>query len=315
MESFDLKLFARSEWVKKCAAALEFDDCRVAKADFLEDEARFLEQWLSKQKHGEMAYLENHFDKRTDPRKLVDGAKSVIVLTLNYYPEKKQRNDAPQISKYAYGRDYHKVIRKRLNKLLIQLNEQFGAVEGRGFVDSAPVMEKAWAQRAGIGWMGKHTNILTKQRGSFYFLAVLIVDIELATDHPVTDHCGECTACIDACPTNAIEEAYQLDASKCISYFTIELKDEVLPKSYHGKFQNWMFGCDICQDVCPWNRFSEPHTTSDFVARKELLSMDQSAWEHLSNDEFEKLFSGSAVRRTKYQGLMRNIKFLSPLEG
>jgi len=311
MEAFDLKLQTRSEWVKTTAVELGFLDCRIAKAGKLEEEEPFLEQWLKEKKNGSMSYLEENFEKRLDPRKLEDGAKSVIVLSLNYYSDEKQHAGAPKISKYAYGRDYHKVIKKRLKQFLYLLNEQFGEVNGRGFVDSAPVMEKAWARKSGIGWMGKHTNVITKYEGSFYFLAVLIVDIDLASDDPQSDHCGTCTACIDACPTDAIIAPYVLDASKCISYFTIELKDAQLPTQFQGKFNNWMFGCDICQDVCPWNRFSKRHKVEDFNPNPQLLGSDKKDWENLTEEKFEEIFTGSAVKRTKYSGLMRNIKFLS----
>ena len=311
MEAFDLKLQTRSEWVRTKAIELGFLDCRIAKASKLEEEEKFLENWLKERRNGSMSYLEVNFEKRLDPRKLVDGAKSVIVLSMNYYSDFTQSESAPKISKYAYGRDYHKVIKKRLKQFLFLLNEQFGEVDGRGFVDSAPVMEKAWARRSGLGWMGKHTNIITKHEGSFYFLAVLIVDIELAADYPQTDHCGTCTACIDACPTDAIVAPYVLDASKCISYFTIELKDAQLPSEYKGKFNNWMFGCDICQDVCPWNRFSKQHEEEEFYPHPELLDTDKKAWDNLTEEKFQELFSGSAVKRTKYSGLVRNIKFLN----
>ena len=311
MEAFDLKLQARSEWVKSTALSMGFLDCRIAKAARLEQEEVFLEKWLRDQKHGGMDYLSNHFDLRVDPRKLVPGAKSVIVLSMNYYPEAFLSDEGPKLSKYAYGRDYHKVIKKRLKEFLVRIEEQFGEVQGRGFVDSAPVMEKAWATRAGIGWMGKHTNVLSKQRGSFYFLAVLITDLELASDEHVADHCGSCTACIDACPTDAIVAPYVLDASKCISYFTIELKDADLPAEFSGKFNDWMFGCDICQDVCPWNRFSRPHQTEEFLPKQALREMDRKDWERLEEEKFDALFEGSAVKRTKYTGLMRNIRFLN----
>ncbi|NQV53411.1 MAG: tRNA epoxyqueuosine(34) reductase QueG [Flavobacteriales bacterium] len=311
MEAFDLKLQARSEWVKSTARAMGFLDCRIAKAARLEQEEAFLEKWLRDQKHGGMDYMSKHFDLRVDPRKLVPGAKSVIVLSMNYFPEEALSDQGPKLSKYAYGRDYHKVIKKRLKEFLFRMEEQFGEVQGRGFVDSAPVMEKAWATRAGIGWMGKHTNVLSKQKGSFYFLAVLITDLELASDGPVTDHCGSCTACIDACPTDAIVAPYVLDGSKCISYFTIELKDADLPTEFAGKFNDWMFGCDICQDVCPWNRFSQPHQTEEFLPKQALQEMDRKDWERLEEEEFDVLFEGSAVKRTKYSGLMRNIRFLN----
>ncbi|MEQ9188236.1 MAG: tRNA epoxyqueuosine(34) reductase QueG [Cryomorphaceae bacterium] len=311
MEAFDLKLQARSEWVRNTALSLGFLDCKMAKADRLEQEEAFLEQWLSEQKHGEMDYMSKHFDLRVDPRKLVPGAKSVIVLSVNYYPDEVLSGEGPKLSKYAYGRDYHKVIKKKLKKLLHLMDEQFGEIQGRGFVDSAPVMEKAWAKRAGIGWVGKHSNVLTKQKGSFFFLAVLITDLELASDGPVADHCGSCTACIDACPTEAIVAPYVLDGSKCISYFTIELKDNALPSEFSGKFNDWMFGCDICQDVCPWNRFSKPHQEEAFHPKQGLKEMDREAWERLEEDKFNELFEGSAVKRTKYRGLMRNIQFLN----
>jgi len=311
MEAFDLTRQARSEWVKSTASAMGLMDCRIARAERLETEERFLEDWLSRGFHGKMDYLEGHFDLRVDPRKLVPGAKSVIVLTMNYFPEEELELEAPKLSKYAYGRDYHKVIKKRLKSFLAQIREQFGEVQGRGFVDSAPVMEKAWAKKAGVGWMGKHTNILSKQKGSFYFLAVLITDLDLASDGPVTDHCGSCTACIDACPTDAIVEPYVLDASKCISYFTIELKDRELPSEFQGKFNDWMFGCDICQDVCPWNRFSKPHQEDAFHPKEALKGMDLEQWSKIEEDKFNELFEGSAVKRTKYSGLKRNIRFLN----
>lgn len=307
----DLKRIARSEQVKQIAESLGFLDCRIAQATKLEDEAVLLEEWLGKGFHGKMSYMENHFDLRTDPQKLVPGAKSVIVLTKNYFTEKEQDPSAPKLSKYAYGDDYHKVIRKQLKHFLNEINEQIGECNGRGFVDSAPVMEKAWAKRSGIGWMGKHTNILTKGKGSFFFLAVLIVDMDLSEDEPVSDHCGECTACIDACPTDAIVAPYLLDASKCISYFTIELKDSESPDQFKGKFQDWMFGCDICQDVCPWNRFSKNHSEPRFQPSHGLLEMDRADWNHLSEEKFEEVFGRSAVKRTKYSGLIRNINFLN----
>lgn len=311
MTSSDLLLEARSATVKSLARELGFMDCRLAQAERLDREADFLEKWLSLGYHGKMGYMENHFTKRVDPRALVPGARSVIVLSYNYYPAAKQNPDAPQISKYAYGQDYHKVIKGKLKTFLSTLNERFGEVHGRGFVDSAPVLEKAWAARSGLGWMGKHTNVLSKQKGSFFFLAVLIVDLELAADDAVKDHCGSCTACIHACPTDAIVDPYMLDASKCISYFTIELRDNELPKEHEGQFQNWMFGCDICQDVCPWNRFSKPHNEPAFEPHQELLDMSKSDWEALKLEQFEVLFSKSAVKRTGYRGLTRNIRFLA----
>jgi len=302
----------RTKLIKAEAKRLGFLDCKVAKAEFLENEAAQLENWLNKNMHGQMGYMANHFDKRLDPRKLVVGAKSVVSLSYNYYTDQAQKDPtAPKISKYAYGRDYHKVLKKKLKALMAFISDEIGEVSGRAFVDSAPVMDKAWAQKSGIGWMGKHSNILSKQVGSFYFLAELIIDLDLVPDGPVTDHCGKCSACIDACPTGAIIKPYVVDGSKCISYFTIELKDEIFPKEYHGKFDNWMFGCDVCQQVCPWNRFSTEHTEPDFKPQADLLNLKKSEWLELTEDVFDKLFNGTPVKRTKYEGLKRNINFLS----
>ncbi|MEJ6681567.1 MAG: tRNA epoxyqueuosine(34) reductase QueG [Flavobacteriales bacterium] len=302
----------RTDLIRTEAKRLGFMECRISKAGFLEEEAPRLEEWLANGSHGKMAYMENHFDKRLDPTKLVEGAKSVISLSLNYYSSE-TRSDiaAPKISMYAYGRDYHKVIKSKLKALISYIHEEIGEVGGRAFVDSAPVMDKAWAVKSGIGWMGKHSNVLSKKTGSFYFLSELILDLELTADSPVSDHCGKCTACIDACPTGAIIKPYVVDGSRCISYFTIELKDEIFPKEYHGKFDDWMFGCDICQEVCPWNRFSKEHKEPDFYPHKDLLNMNRAEWEELTEDVFQELFKGSAVKRTKYQGLKRNIGFLS----
>ena len=302
----------RTDLIKTEAKRLGFMDCRISKAGFLEEEAPRLEEWLANGSHGKMSYMENHFDKRLDPTKLVEGAKAVISLSLNYYStETRSDIDAPKISMYAYGRDYHKVIKAKLKALINYIHEEIGEVGGRAFVDSAPVMDKAWAVKSGIGWMGKHSNVLSKKTGSFYFISELILDLELSADSPVTDHCGKCTACIDACPTGAIIKPYVVDGSKCISYFTIELKDEIFPKEYHGKFDDWVFGCDICQEVCPWNRFSKQHKEPDFYPHKDLLNLTKSEWKELTEDVFQKLFKGSAVKRTKYQGLKRNIGFLS----
>ena len=299
-----------SEIIKAEAKRLGFLSCGISKAQFLEDEAPRLERWLQANAHGEMRYMENHFDKRLDPTKLVDGAKSVISLLLNYYPDTVQaNNDAPRISKYAYGTDYHFVIKDKLKQLLAFIDEEIGEVSGRAFVDSAPVLDKAWAARSGLGWMGKHTNLITQQVGSFYFIAELIVDLDLVYDAPTTDHCGTCTACIDACPTQAIVEPYVVDGSKCISYFTIELKDNI-PSEFKGKFNDWMFGCDICQDVCPWNRFSKSHKEPLFNPHPELLTMTRLDWEELTQETFHKVFKKSAVKRTKFSGLKRNIGFL-----
>lgn len=299
----------RSNLIKAEAKRLGFLSCGISKAEFLEAEAPRLEAWLEKNRHGEMHYMENHFDKRLDPRILVDGAKSVISLLLNYFPENQQVENTYKVSKYAYGQDYHHVIKAKLRQLQAFITEEIGEVHGRAFVDSAPVLDKAWAAKSGLGWIGKNSNLLTQQVGSFYFIAELIVDLELRYDSPVTDHCGTCTACIDACPTAAIVEPYVVDGSKCVSYFTIELKNEI-PTDVKGQFDDWIFGCDICQDVCPWNRFSKPHTEPLFEPHPELLSMTKSDWEEITEDVFKKVFRKSAVKRTKFSGLQRNIDFL-----
>lgn len=304
-------MLSNAQKIKNYAHKLGFMHCGIAKADFLEEEARQLESWLKEGKHGEMRYMENYFDKRTDPRLLVDGAESVISLCYNYFAENQQEdNTAPKISKYAYGQDYHHVIKAKLRELHDYIKDEIGEISARGFVDSAPVLDKAWAKRAGIGWIGKHSNLINKDTGSFFFLAELIVDIELDYDNEFkTDHCGTCTRCIDACPTDAIEKPFVVNGSKCISYFTIELKDD-LPEEMAGKFENWMFGCDICQDVCPWNRFSKEHSEPLFQAHPDLLSMTKSEWKDLSHETFNEIFRKSAVKRTKYTGLKRNIDFL-----
>ncbi len=298
-----------SEQIKSEAKRLGFMSCGISKAEFLEAEAPRLEKWLQQNMHGEMSYMENHFDKRLDPTKLVDGSKSVISLLLNYYPSEFQRDDSYKISKYAYGTDYHFVIKEKLKQLLQFIQQEIGEVEGRAFVDSAPVLDKAWAAKSGLGWIGKHSNLLTKQVGSFYFIAELIVDLELEYDLPVTDHCGSCTACIDACPTQAIVEPYKVDGSKCISYFTIELKNE-LPTSYKNQFDDWMFGCDVCQDVCPWNKFSKSHNEPLFDPNPQVLNNSRKDWEELTKETFNEIFKKSAVKRTKFEGLKRNIDFL-----
>lgn len=283
--------------------------CGISKAEFLEEEAPRLETWLNKNMNGEMTYMENYFDKRLDPTVLVPDSKSVISLLLNYFPLETQPSDTYKISKYAYGTDYHFVIKDKLKQLMQFISEEIGEVHGRAFVDSAPVLDKAWAAKSGLGWIGKHSNLLTKQLGSFYFIAELIVDLDLEYDTPVTDHCGSCTACIDACPTNAIVADRVVDGSKCISYFTIELKNEI-PTSQKGNFEDWMFGCDICQDVCPWNRLSKPHSEPLFNPHPELLSMTKKDWEEITEEVFQQLFKKSAVKRTKFSGLKRNIEFL-----
>ncbi len=305
------KRSAYSELIKTEAKNLGFLFCGIAKVGFLEEEAPRLEAWLNKGMHGEMHYMENHFDKRLDPRLLVDGARSVISLGLNYYTDNVQADPlAPKISKYAYGEDYHVVIKDKLKQLLQIINEKIGEVGGRAFVDSAPVLDKAWAQKAGLGWIGKNTNLINQQTGSFFFLAELIVNIELEYDiEPSADHCGTCTRCIDACPTEAIVAPYVVDGSKCISYLTIELKNEI-PEEFKGKMEGWMFGCDICQDVCPWNKFSVLHNEPAFTPRPELLNLSSNDLKEITEDVFQKVFKNSAVKRAKFSGLKRNINFL-----
>ena len=299
-----------SIWIKQKAQELGFISCGISKAEFLEAEAPRLEQWLRENRHGQMGYMERNFDKRLDPTLLVPGAKSVVTLLYNYYsPEEQSDPKAPKISKYAYGQDYHKVLKKKLKIFLNLIREEIGDVQGRCFVDSAPVMDKAWAAKSGLGWIGKNTNLIAKQTGSFFFIAELIIDLELEPDHPTTDHCGQCTACLDACPTEALTAPYQIDGSKCISYFTIELKEE-LPQEYQLKMDNWMFGCDVCQTVCPWNRFAKPHQEPAFDPHPDLLGMPAQEWKELTEEVFDQLFERSAVKRTQYSGLKRNIKFL-----
>jgi len=299
-----------SEFIKKEAKELGFLSCGISPAGFLEDQAPKLEQWLKEGRHGKMSYMENHFDKRLDPTILVPGAKSVISLLLNYHSETTQKDpEAPKISSYAFGKDYHLVIKDKLNQLLERLRYEIGDIEGRVFVDSAPVMDKAWAEKAGLGWVGKNTNLISKQVGSFFFIAELIIDLELAYDLPVADHCGSCTACIDACPTDALTAPYEIDGSKCISYATIELKDAI-PDFFVGKMENWMFGCDICQTVCPWNRFAKAHDEKAFDPTGELIDFTKKDWIELTEETFKKVFPKSAVKRTKYEGLKRNIQFL-----
>ena len=300
-----------TELIKQEATRLGFSFCGISKADFLEEEAPRLESWLSNRMHGEMKYMESHFDKRLDPKLLVDDAKSVISLMLNYYTDEKQKDpEAPKISTYAYGQDYHHVIKRKLKELIFFIQDNIGEVNGRGFVDSAPVLDKAWAKKSGLGWIGKNANLINKSSGSFFFIAELIVDIDLEADNPMTkDFCGTCTKCIEACPTDAIVDNHIVDGSKCISYYTIELK-AALPKDMKGKFDNWMFGCDICQDVCPWNRFSKPHQEPLFDPHPDLLGMKKQDWEEITTDIFQKVFQNSAIKRTKFSGLTRNIDFL-----
>ena len=299
-----------SQFIKNEAKRLGFLNCGIAKAAFLETEAPRLEAWLNNGYQGSMAYMENHFDKRLDPRLLVDDAKSIVSLSFNYYPSQFQNSESYKISKYAYGQDYHHVIKSKLRELLASIQDEIGAVNGRCFVDSAPVLERAWAERAGLGWNGKHSLLIEKQKGSFFFLAELIIDLELEYDTPTkTDHCGECTRCIDACPTEAILPNNVIDSDKCISHLTIELKDSI-PNQFKNDMENWMFGCDICQDVCPWNRFSKPHNEPLFAPKEALLNFNKKDWEEITEETFGKIFQKSAVKRTKYSGLKRNIAFL-----
>ena len=299
-----------ADLIKTEAKRLGFLSCGISKAEFLETEAPRLEHWLNNNRHGSMQYMENHFDKRLDPTKLVEDSKSVISLLLNYFPSQTQKDtEAPKLSKYAYGNDYHHVVKSKLKALTHFIQNEIGEVNGRAFVDSAPVLDKAWAAKSGLGWIGKHSNLLTQQVGSFYFIAELIIDLDLEYDTITTDHCGTCTACIDACPTQAIVQPYVVDGSRCISYFTIELKDQ-LPNNMKGKFDDWIFGCDVCQDVCPWNKFSKPHREPLFNPHPDLLEMTKKDWEEITEDVFKKVFQKSAVKRTKFSGLKRNIEFL-----
>ena len=295
--------------IKQEALRLGFMHCGVSKAGFLDEEAPRLEQWLTQNYHGKMGYMERWFDKRLDPRLLVDDAKSVVSLLLNYYPESQQAENAPKISKYAYGRDYHFVIKEKLKALSQFIRTEIGEVNGRAFVDSAPVLDRAWAKKSGLGWIGKNANLIHPQAGSFFFIAELIIDLELEYDAPMKDYCGTCTRCMDACPTQAIVAPQVVDGSKCISYFTIELKENI-PSSFKGKFDDWIFGCDVCQDVCPWNRFSKPHNNEALKANETLLDMDQKDWEEITEEVFEKTFSESPLQRTGFNGIKRNLGFI-----
>lgn len=297
--------------IKKAAVDLGFEYCGIAKAEKLEEDARRLESWLSRGFNGSMDYMERYFDLRTDPRLLIPGAKSVVTLLLNYFPEVKQPEGVPKISKYAYGLDYHEVIKRKLNALLVIMREQIGEINGRGFVDSAPVLERTWARRSGLGWVGKNGNLINPRHGSFLFIATLIVDVELIYDPPfVKDYCGSCTRCIEACPTDAILDNKTIDGSRCISYFTIELKDMLIPDEMKGKFQDWMFGCDVCQDVCPWNRFSKPTDEEAFSPISEILNFSAMDWETMSEENFRKIFKHSPLKRAKFKGIQRNLKFI-----
>ena len=299
-----------TQFIKQKARDLGFSYCGISQATFLEEEAPRLENWLKNNMHGEMNYMENHFDKRLDPRLLVPGAKSVVSLLLNYFPAEQQNPNSYKISKYAYGEDYHFVIKDKLKDLLHCINDEIGAVDGRVFVDSAPVLDKAWASKSGLGWVGKNNNLIRKTEGSFFFVAELIIDLELQYDTATSNHCGSCTACIDACPTQAIESPYIVNGSKCISYLTIELKDAI-PDEFSGKLDDWMYGCDVCQDVCPWNRFAKPNTEPLFKPKPTLIDYDKQQWNDLTNELFNEIFKKSAVKRTKFSGLMRNIAFLN----
>lgn len=302
-----------TDFIKLKSRELGFSYCGVSKATQLQNEAEKLESWLNRGMHGDMKWMENHFDKRIDPRKLVPGAKSVISLLLNYYPTKTYDDKVPKISKYAYGDDYHHVIKRKLKTFVSVLTEELGDFDGRVFVDSAPVMDKVWAEKSGLGWIGKNTNLINPKSGSFFFVCELICDLELIPDPPIRDYCGTCTACIDACPTDAIEAPYLVNGSKCISYFTIELKSEnPIPSEYQGKFENWAFGCDICQDVCPWNRFSKAHSEKAFQPHPELFNLSENDWKDITEDVFQEIFRRSAVKRTKLAGLRRNVEFLFP---
>ncbi len=303
------KAKSNAELIKAEALRLGFMACGISKAGFLEEEAPKLEKWLKAGFHGEMKWMENHFDKRLDPRILVPDSKTVVSVILNYFPDNNQKKGVPKISKYAFGEDYHLVIKEKLKSLREFIDLNIGQVSGRAFVDSAPVMDRAWAKRAGLGWIGKHSLLLTKGAGSFYFIGELILDLELEPDQPVTDHCGSCTKCIDACPTDAILAPELVDANKCISYLTIELKNEI-PDSFSKQMENWAFGCDICQDVCPWNRFSSPHNEEKFEPKKEFLEMEERDWLEISQEVFSRVFQKSAVKRTKFKGMQRNLAFL-----
>lgn len=299
------------QYIKARSQELGFFYCGFSKAEFLEDEARKLDLWLKSGFHGKMGYMENHYDKRLDPRKLFDGARTVVSMALNYFPsEDLSSEEIPKISKYAYGEDYHFVIKDKLKQLLADIQEEFGTINGRAFVDSAPVMDKVWAKKSGLGWVGKHSNVITRSHGSFFFIAELILDVIIEPDGPIPDYCGTCTACIDACPTEAIVEPYVVDGSKCISYLTIELKEAIIDPIFKGKMDNWAFGCDICQDVCPWNRFSRKHEEPRFSPNSDIGSLSSTDWKEMTDEVFGELFKKSPIKRTKLEGMKRNIKFL-----
>ncbi|MDF2381080.1 tRNA epoxyqueuosine(34) reductase QueG [Nostoc ellipsosporum NOK] len=297
--------------MREAVRELGFDFCGIARARRLDDDARRLEEWLNQGFHGSMQYMENHFELRVDPTKLVPGARSVITLLKNYYPEQQQEPGTPGIAKYAYGKDYHEIIRLQLRQLLEKLTAQIGEIQGRGFVDSAPVLERSWATLSGLGWIGKNGNLITRSSGSFFFIATLITDLELEYDDPIAkDYCGSCRRCIDACPTQAILPNKVVDGSRCISYFTIELKAELIPEEQKGQFNNWMFGCDTCQDVCPWNRFSQPNQEPAFSPIPEILNLSSREWENLTEQQFREVFRHSPLKRSKYNGIRRNLRFI-----
>ena len=298
-----------TDFIKNKAIDLGFISCGISKSGFLNDEVNRFEKWLKNNYHGKMSYMERNFDKRMDTTKLVEGSKSVISLLYNYYPSTKINNDNNfKISKYAYGKDYHLIIKKKLKSLLKEMRNEIGHIDGRVFVDSAPILESAWAKKSGVGWIGKNTNLISKKTGSFFFIAEIIVDIELDYDHEIKDHCGSCTACLDSCPTDALYEPYKIDASKCISYFTIELKDK-FPDNLNEDFKDWIFGCDICQDVCPWNSFSKSNNDPLLKPREELINFTKKDWIELTDEVFKVVFKKSPIKRTKYQGLKRNIQY------
>ncbi len=310
-----VSILDHTAFVKHTASLLGFDFCGISKAAYLGEDARRLEAWLQKGMHGKMHYMENHFDSRVNPERLVPGAKSVITLLMNYFPAEGQLSGSPKIAKYAFGQDYHDVIRTKLNSFLQLLKQQLGDFNGRGFVDSAPVLERAWAQKSGLGWIGKNGNLISKPSGSFFFIATLIIDLELEPDdHYAKDYCGSCTKCIDACPTEAILPGKVVNGSKCISYFTIELKDALLPDGMTGKFDDWLFGCDVCQDVCPWNRFSTSNSTTAFKPLQEILNYSKTDWEELTEEKFKIVFKDSPIKRTKFAGIKRNLQFLKSHE-
>jgi epoxyqueuosine reductase len=300
-----------SRFIKQHAKELGFDFAGISKADQLDDEARHLEEWLSKGMHGEMGYMDRNFEKRVDPRKLVEGTRSVVSLMMNYYPEQHPPEGKLKISRYAWGEDYHHVIKRKLKELLGIIRSEIGDVQGRVFVDSAPVLERAWAKRSGLGWVGKNTNLIHPRAGSYFFIAEMLLDIDLEPDGPMKDYCGTCTRCIDACPTDAIVQPYVVDGSKCISYYTIELKNEI-PESAKGTYEDWIFGCDICQEVCPWNKFSLPHKVDAFRPKPELLEWDEHQWMEITSEIFDKTFHDSPIKRTGYEGIRRNIRTLRP---